>query len=768
MLGPHAFTTRAAALLTVLGLALVGGCAEDGVTDLALQPIPDQTVAVGAELQVELVVTNTGGANPQFTAACATLPDLMGRPSRPAFAPFGAGAFMRWTPLGTDVGQHVIEIRATTAAGTTTGVFNVDIVPGEAAPVFLKPLGSGKTLDLGRERCARVDVEVEDSDTPMVRIALERPIEENYEFEMKGPSKGEFEFCPTEQQITKADQYTVNFAADDEDGHITRKKFAIVLRRTLGQNCEGEAPSIQHLPPEEQTTRGPITFTAEVTDDIGVEGEPKLYYSLETQSPNRGIDVDRFTPVGMRRIGGNGTNGTYEASVPSPVEMDEPGVTRSMYYFIEATDNDDMRGNCDHRTTLPDNNLFVLQVRAPERDVGAATCGECSRDADCQSGLCVRVGSGNYCVDACAQSAPESCGSLTEAGCCDGNILAFCNAGRVTQLNCADRPSCGWNASESIYDCQTAGGEDPSGRVPIACPFAGCPAGTTCSGRPVTTVDGDQELVCMPDSGQCVGGGDPGPGPGPGPGPDPAPACIDDVFEENDSINDVGTDIEPGTYRNLRLCGDGIFSDDDFYPIFVGDATELSVQLDFLHADGDIDLSLKDEEGVTFLGSVSSTDNEELSTCLSDGLYYINVWSVDGGINAAYDMSIELGRCCLDDAREDRGDDNAQTATVVGPGEEYPDGQICENDEDWYVIDLFQGDTLDVVVLFDHDGPEDDLDVFVLDPAELIVGSGVSFTSDEEVNVTAVMSGPHYIRVRGHMGSTNSYHIGFDVLPFEP
>jgi len=108
------------------------------------------------------------------------------------------------------------------------------------------------------------------------------------------------------------------------------------------------------------------------------------------------------------------------------------------------------------------------------------------------------------------------------------------------------------------------------------------------------------------------------------------------------------------------------------------------------------------------------------------------------------------------------------TATVVGTGDEYPDGQICENDEDWYVIDLVQEDILNVTMLFDHERPEDDLDLYVLDSDEMVIGAAVSFNSDEEVSVTTVDGGPHYVRVQGHMGSSNSYHIGFDVVSFSP
>ena len=162
-----------------------------------------------------------------------------------------------------------------------------------------------------------------------------------------------------------------------------------------------------------------------------------------------------------------------------------------------------------------------------------------------------------------------------------------------------------------------------------------------------------------------------------------------------------------------------------------------------------------------------STDNETVSYCLTEGVYYVIVWSVDGNINNAYDMTITLGECCLDDPRERPGDDARAEATRANAGDEFEDGQICTDDVDWFVIDLAQGDALTVSVLFDHDRPEDDLDIFLEDPMELTVASGVSFNSDEEITYTAVETGPHYLRVLGLWGRRR-YHIGFDVEPFSP
>lgn len=139
----------------------------------------------------------------------------------------------------------------------------------------------------------------------------------------------------------------------------------------------------------------------------------------------------------------------------------------------------------------------------------------------------------------------ESCGSIDIAGCCDGDMLYFCEGGELCGWDCSKFPDCGWNESLGMYDCKTGGGAAPNGSPPKACPasggdeclgvdYSGCCAGASvywcsggklsnlhCSGNPTLTACGyseEKEVAdCVPpDSAggvQCpFGGGDVVPG----------------------------------------------------------------------------------------------------------------------------------------------------------------------------------------------------------------------------------------------------------------
>jgi PKD repeat protein len=91
-------------------------------------------------------------------------------------------------------------------------------------------------------------------------------------------------------------------------------------------------------------------------------------------------------------------------------------------------------------------------------------------------------------------------------------------------------------------------------------------------------------------------------------------SCFD-PFEFNDTPQDA-TEIEPGVFQNLNVCNNGR---QDHYRFCVESGTELEVSVEFVHAEGDIDLCiLEDREGYPAVGCSTSTNNTE-----SVGIEYV-------------------------------------------------------------------------------------------------------------------------------------------------
>ena len=62
-----------------------------------------------------------------------------------------------------------------------------------------------------------------------------------------------------------------------------------------------------------------------------------------------------------------------------------------------------------------------------------------------------------------------------EEGCCQGDGKAvYCKEdGNTYCWQCTEGSLCGWQSNKGYYNCDTAGGTDPSGVIPRMCPDGG-------------------------------------------------------------------------------------------------------------------------------------------------------------------------------------------------------------------------------------------------------------------------------------------------------
>ncbi len=394
------------------------GCPQNGAP--GVDPIADQTATVGEELVVLVQGRDPEGDALTFTLQAPSIKDMDQRPHPPRFETFGPqAAYLHWTPMAMDVGIHELTVVVSDGKNKVDVSFTVTVQAGDAVPVFRKPLGDGTTLDLATQQCLDVDVVVEDLDSSEVDIYLEDPIETGYEFTQDDPLAGTFSWCPEPKQVEASDLYVLNLAANDRDGHITKKKYTIVIRRDLQSNCPGQPPAITHQSQGQVETFDDISLQAQVTDDQGLATPPVLYYSTTAPSDPANPDFSKFEQMTMTRQSGDKQNGFYLATVPNPVLSEAAGTTKTLYYFIEATDDDDSSGDCDHRTRLPAADVFRLDVTKPSGAGSFESCAACRDDIQCgDQGLCVTLGgSESYCLARCGQGqqcpADTSCTAST-------------------------------------------------------------------------------------------------------------------------------------------------------------------------------------------------------------------------------------------------------------------------------------------------------------------------------------------------------------------
>lgn len=215
-----------------------------------------------------------------------------------------------------------------------------------------------------------------------------------------------------------------------------------------------------------------------------------------------------------------------------------------------------------------------------------------------------------------------------------------------------------------------------------------------------------------------------------------------------------GTDEQSYPIVNGRTEYGVICADDSDWFVFPGgQGSEITVQLDFDHASGDLDLELWDANEA-LLRSESETDNETINGTVNVAdTYYVRVYGFQGAQND-YELTVSYTSCPPDDEFENN--DDLTTARSLDPGTTVF-GEACANDPDIYRIDLAAGTPVAAKVDFLH--RYGDVDAYLFDSSGSLVATSYSVDDNEYVNYTAPSTGAYYLWVEGYAGDQNSYRL---------
>jgi len=216
--------------------------------------------------------------------------------------------------------------------------------------------------------------------------------------------------------------------------------------------------------------------------------------------------------------------------------------------------------------------------------------------------------------------------------------------------------------------------------------------------------------------------------------------CVEDAYEPNDT-QPQGPLVEPGPALTGQICAD----DPDWYSILLAAGDELTVDLEFVHAVGDLNLSLVRSDGVLLRASTGTGDDEQVVYEVpSPGVYGVKVEGVPGA-HGAYLLTLTVTdpTACVDDALEEN--DTNLDSVPIAADTLYP-LNLCLGDEDWFDIGLAVGDTLTVTL--DYAVADGDLDL-QLWGAIGVVATADTNTDDEQIVYTATATETHRIRVYG-------------------
>ncbi len=220
----------------------------------------------------------------------------------------------------------------------------------------------------------------------------------------------------------------------------------------------------------------------------------------------------------------------------------------------------------------------------------------------------------------------------------------------------------------------------------------------------------------------------------------------DDAYEENDAFGYAAT-LTVGTYLNLTCA------DDDWYRIYVNAGQNVTANISFTNALGDLDMKLFNSSGTQLNISYSINDWERVSYAVPiSGYYYVQIYRYSGTGSNDYNMTLSLVGGISDDSYEDNDLLNAAPTLTAGT---YP-GLICA-DDDWFRIFVESGNTLTVNISFING--IGDLDLKLFDAGENQMNFSVSLNDWERLSYAITTNGFYYCKIYRYSGSTNNYAL---------
>lgn len=242
-----------------------------------------------------------------------------------------------------------------------------------------------------------------------------------------------------------------------------------------------------------------------------------------------------------------------------------------------------------------------------------------------------------------------------------------------------------------------------------------------------------------------------------------------DSFEVNDTC--PAQPISPATYDNLNVCDDADWYTIDLLPL---QTVTVTATYDRAVSAGDLDITLIGPNDCATLAEVGTEQTIQNTTQVQEEIVYqaqqggsfnLQVF-LFSGIQAEYDLDIQVsdGPACVDDAQEPN-DDTASAvmidATLAATGDDniITGLKMCDTDEDWYQIDLAEGQEIRWDVQFEQS--RGDLDAELIGPGDVVVDIGDSSTDNESVGYTVGNgeAGTYYLKVTSKFAARNDYWV---------
>lgn len=679
------------------------GCAEPNHNP-TLDPVGDQVVVVGQELEVELTARDPDGDTLVFSLDSA--------PDGASVTGDGTKGELHWAPLISQVDPggrtYSVLVRVDDGrGGRAEQVVHITAYPEGGVPVFLNP--SGFVINLAHESRVAFLIEVKDDDTEPGQMTLRQVSGiEGAEFEVINGKSASFYWKPTPEQIAASSYYSVVVGADDGVHPEVQQEISIILLNAETGQCEGTPPSIQHVPLGDEHEQEEITVTAEANDGDSAVTTMTLLWA-------EGEDA---TDADMKSVPMTLADHTWKGTIPAL------GLSGSQSVFVRyalmATDNDDITGSaCDKTTRSPKTGAHWFVAYGP--DAGGA-CKEDAAEPNDSAGAAAALEPG-------VRPLLRSCGGdddwyaiTVPAGSALGVAARFepTHGKLFTDLHLAD-------GSEVAKDAVGVGAQlafGPTGKTSTVLLRVGSAGGTALT----------YSVAVELNQGTCT----------------------NDSLEPNDGPG-AALPVVPGVLKDLVVCP----GDRDWFAITLGAGQHLEAGVLFDQQDGDLDATLYAPDGLTPVASSETETSDELISYDADtgGTWLLEVRGFADAANS-YDLAISVvdqSAVC----KEDILAPNQEPEDAIAlPSGSFTGMTLCPGTSDWFVYGLNGAETFRALVT-PEDGQALDVRIWTTDGGSI----GTSGPTEQGVVAEAVVKlpGDYLVEVASAGDSAVPYSIALSA-----
>ena len=649
-------------------IALFGVVCSEINNPSIIDPIAPQIVNVGQTLIVPLSARDPDGDPITFTATPRPATAIINKQN-------GQWSF-EWAPLISDTGPggklHHITIHANDGRGGSTGrVMEVNVQPQVGAPVFIGP--QGYVLNLSEDDDISIVISVKDDDSKQVYLRSLtdfRTQMQGAKFQVLDGKSASFYWRPTKEQIAMGNYWQIVVGAKDETHNEVLREYSILLMNAdAAKSCKGTAPDIDHVPVKDFKAASVIVFQTYARDFDSNVREVTLHYATNNPLDPKSYEGNKIKmiqcdpsndpscPQGRENI----KNRYYLGTLLNPGS--QSSVPLMLYYYITAVDNDDIKGTtCDLESRLPKEGHFGVALYP------AGWAGGCKDDALEPNNTMAqaRILSPGVTHDLRNCVGTTATPDWYQLDIMPGSIISaeLIHAKQHGELRISLHNSAGNQIAPAL--------DAPPGNHVVAAP-AQSPVFVQVN-APGGSKLGDQTYSLVINTTQG--------------------SCENDKHEPNDQpfqapLQGIGT-------LETTVCP----GDRDWFQIQVQANQTVVADLEFQHGYGDLDLYLYASDGTTLLASseTASSDERVLYNATSFTTVYLEVRGFQGAINTA-DLSLIVtptASLCFEDTFSPN---HVIDAAILLPENAYGPLRMCANKEDWFRLDINDGEELVILAL---------------------------------------------------------------------